>query len=252
MGRSLVIQTPENVALEYPLAGLGSRFVAVAVDTALQLVLTVLLVALGLGAAWLGGLGFQEIAVSAWAGSGIALLLAVNGYFIAFETLWSGQTPGKRLVGLRVLGEGGHPLDFRGALLRNVVRLLDFLPAMYGLGVVFLFFHPEYRRLGDLAAGTFVVREREGGAEGHVTPVDTAPDTPLPVGLLERPLLELAGSFLRRREGLDPDTRAALGAEIAWRLRAAMGLGPSGPGAGWTPEELVEIVLARRATLSGL
>lgn len=255
MGRTIVITTPENVPLEYPLAGLGSRFLAVAVDTALQAAFLGALGLVGLVLGYLGGLSVEQVGASIWAAAVAAVLLTLNGYFILFEALWQGQTPGKRLVGLRVLREGGHPLDFRGSLVRNVVRLLDFMPGMYGLGILMVFFHPEYRRVGDLAAGTFVVREREGLAEAaHSWEAgrDVDPSVPLPVGLLAREHLDLAESFLRRRHGLDPSTRARMASEIAWRLRAAMDVEPGAPGSLWPPEDFLETLVARRAAQAGL
>lgn len=252
MARTLVIQTPENVHLEYPLAGLGSRFVALALDTAIQGALVLLLVGVVLGVTALAGLGVDSLGVSVWASLGVGTLLVLTGYFLVFETLWRGQTPGKRLLGLRVLAEGGHPLDFRGSLIRNVVRVLDFLPGLYGLGVLFVFFHPECRRLGDLAAGTFVVREGDGGGESQAPPRDADPQAPLPVGVVPPDLLELAAAFLRRRDSLPLRVRAELAAEIAWRLRAGMGLEPGGPAGDWSDEALAETVLARRASQAGL
>lgn len=255
MGRTIVITTPENVPLEYPLAGLGSRFLAMAVDTAIQLVVLLALLAGGLLLGYSLGLTVEQIDATVWAAVGMTLLLVLNGYFLVFEAWWHGQTPGKRLVGLRVLREGGHPLDFRGSLVRNVVRLLDFMPGLYGVGVLMVFFHPEYRRVGDLAAGTFVVREREGLAESaHSwdTGRDVDPAVPLPVGLLSRDHVELAQTFLRRRHALDPATRARTAAEIAWRLRDAMDVAPGAPGSAWPAEDFVETLVTRRAVQAGL
>ena len=95
------------------------------------------------------------------------------GYFVFFEVIWHGQTPGKRWVGLRVIKEGGYPLGFVDSVIRNVVRLADFLPAYYMLGAIVMFIDPRSRRLGDLAAGTLVVRERR-----EFTPASLVAESP--------------------------------------------------------------------------
>lgn len=149
----LFIATPERVSFSYQLAGLGSRIVAQLLDV---LILTVVMIVVALGTAVVstgpsGGLIFV-----------IASFLLLNGYFIFFEGLWSGQTPGKRITRLRAVGDAGQPITFEQALMRNLVRNLDFLPAFYGVGLIALFANGRGKRLGDMAAGTVVVRERAG------------------------------------------------------------------------------------------
>src|SRR5204862_7288871 len=82
------------------------------------------------------------------------------GYFLFFETRWNGQTPGKKVTGARVMKDGGFPIDLRAAVVRNIVRLLDLMPGPYAIGVAAAFFSAEYKRVGDYAAGTVVIRER--------------------------------------------------------------------------------------------
>lgn len=148
----LFIATPERVSFAYQLAGLGSRSVAQLLDL---LLLAVAMVVVTVG-----------IVVASPAGNlGILLFilfffLIPNGYFLFFEGLWSGQTPGKRLMRLRVVSGAGQPVTFEQALTRNLVRNLDFIPFGYGVGLIALFANGRGRRLGDMAAGTVVVRER--------------------------------------------------------------------------------------------
>ncbi|GIV94214.1 MAG: hypothetical protein KatS3mg056_2923 [Chloroflexus sp.] len=88
------------------------------------------------------------------------LAFVVNwGYFVFFEWIWNGQTPGKRLLRLRVLREGGRPVDIGAIVVRNLMRAIDFLPLLYGIGLVTMFVDRYHRRLGDLTAGTVVVHE---------------------------------------------------------------------------------------------
>lgn len=158
MAQEVVIMTPEQVEVRFELAGIGSRFIAMLVDTLLQtllgLVVGVLLALFGV--VWMAML---ETA-STWVLAIIVILLFIilGGYFLFFEATRNGQTPGKMFAGIRVILDSGHPIDFRAALLRNVMRLVDSLPGTYGIGIVSVFFSPQYRRLGDYVAGTLVVK----------------------------------------------------------------------------------------------
>jgi uncharacterized RDD family membrane protein YckC len=149
------VDTPESIELAYDVAGIGSRFLAAIVDSLLIIVgQALLLYLLGLATA---AMSVGESVVIGL-GAGLSFLM-LWGYYIIFELVWSGQSPGKRLVGLRVVREGGRPITFVSSAIRNVVRLVDFLPALYGIGVVVMFIDARARRLGDFAAGTLVVRE---------------------------------------------------------------------------------------------
>lgn len=233
------VETPEVVTIEYEVAGLGSRCLAAAVDTVLILLLQGALGAVIVGSAALAGSVAQALDtlfLAVWAILAFALLWS---YYLAFELAWAGQSPGRRLFGLRVIREGGRPLDFSASAIRNLIRAVDFLPFFYGLGVLVMFADRRARRLGDLAAGTLVVREgsaltieqlARGVAPAGVPP--RAPDAPaapmLPNLHLARPAdYDLAESFLRRRADLGPERRAALAAELAAGLRARLGL-PAG------------------------
>ncbi|MCE5200327.1 RDD family protein, partial [bacterium] len=159
MAREVVLMTPEQVEVRFELAGIGSRFIALLIDTLWQglciLIPVVLLIAFGF-VSTPSLSNFEGIMVFAL----FVLLIFVitNGYFLYFETTKNGQTPGKKAVGIRVILDSGHPVDFRAALIRNVMRLVDMLPSMYGVGIVSAFFSPQYRRLGDYVGGTMVVK----------------------------------------------------------------------------------------------
>lgn len=158
----LDIQTPENVAFGYQVAGIGSRFLASLLDTAIILLLQIaILVAFALILRAFnvdvleGGLGAWVYAVF-----GLIAFLFYWGYYIFFEMLWNGQTPGKRWTGLRVLRTDGTPITLSESLIRNLARIVDILPAAYGVGIITMFIDRQSRRLGDLAAGTLVVHDR--------------------------------------------------------------------------------------------
>lgn len=157
------VDTPENVTFGYEVSGLGSRFLAALLD---NLILFGILVALFLGLiAFLASPAGEALdeTLADWL---VAIYLLVTfalfwGYYIFFELIWNGQSPGKRWMGLRVIRSDGMPISLVESIIRNLVRLVDFLPLYYGLGVVVMAANSQARRLGDLAAGTLVVRERK-------------------------------------------------------------------------------------------
>ena len=154
LGR-LEVETADHVVLRYDLAGVGTRGSAALVDGLLSLLMVI---GLAIGAAIIGS--NLPVAVAApLAGVTIfAILVSWVAYFVLLEWLWNGQTIGKRRAGLRVIGPDGEPARFTAVLIRNLLRVVDFLPAYYALGVVAIFLSPRSQRLGDLAAGTYVVR----------------------------------------------------------------------------------------------
>ena len=159
---TLDIQTPENVAFGYQVAGIGSRFLATLLDTIIVVLLQVaVLIVLALIINIFDGSAFAD-QLSAWiiAIFGLIASLFYWGYYVFFEMLWNGQSPGKRWVGLRVIRIDGTPITLSESLIRNLARLVDFLPAAYGIGVITMFIDKQSRRLGDLAAGTLVVQDR--------------------------------------------------------------------------------------------
>ncbi len=160
---TLNIDTPENVVFGYEIAGIGSRFLAALVDTCIILLLQlityiVILLVLILSV----GDNSGEI-LTPWLIAALGLLgfVFLWGYYIFFEITWNGQSPGKRRMGLRVIRTSGAPITPSEAVIRNLVRAIDFLPTSYGIGLVAMFLDKQSRRLGDLAAGTLVVREHK-------------------------------------------------------------------------------------------
>ncbi len=148
----LSIETPENLTLEAPIAGYGSRCYAAILD---YLIIggVVLLVSLF----WRGRLLGSTLGVAVYVG---VIFIFITFYHLLFEMFWNGQSPGKRWVGLRVVRTNGLPLNAAAVVVRNFIRLLDFLPFAYGIGLLAMFATAKSQRLGDLAAGTIVVYEQ--------------------------------------------------------------------------------------------
>jgi uncharacterized RDD family membrane protein YckC len=172
MSRDILIGTPENIAIEYELAGLGARFTANCADTLLQLLiyLAVIVAALLVDVLLVSVAGREhwstlsrvmtEIAEFVTAGAIILSFIVFWGYYIFYEYRWNGQTPGKRMVGIRVIREGGYPVDFFSVLVRTLMRVLDFLPTFYFIGIASILCSRSYQRLGDILGGTIVVKQR--------------------------------------------------------------------------------------------
>jgi len=213
--RRVRVETPENVVLDLEVAGLGSRALAALIDSAIVLVWIVAVVLLSnLIAAMTGG--------GTWLGAVTVLILFAStfGYFIAYEGFGRGQTPGKRLVGIRVVQGTGHPLSVGGAVVRNLLRIADlFPPPSYLVGALFVAFHPQGKRLGDLVAGSIVVRDRPyetKPAETITSTVEAGADSGAPE--LSDEEFVLLRQFLDRAAGLETGVRDRLAAHLAARL----------------------------------
>jgi uncharacterized RDD family membrane protein YckC len=225
---TLIIETPERVPLHFALASIGNRFLACAFDHALQtLAITVLYFVLTLFGNMfsIGGMA----GASKWA---LALLIIFgfiiwSSYFILFEWLWNGQTPGKRWLKLRVIREDGRPITFWEAAVRNLLRIFDIMPfPFYSIGLISVFVSTRDQRVGDLVAGSVVVRERETEAPTFNQVFDSpVSDTALrrsfkPVqftaetGSITEPEIEVVEAFLRRRYDLPDHARMWM----AWRV----------------------------------
>jgi uncharacterized RDD family membrane protein YckC len=210
------VATPEGIELTLRLAGPVPRALAWSVDFFLRIavVLLVMLVASLLGRA----------------GTGVVLITAFFVEWLLpawFEARWGGQTPGKRLFGIAVLNDDGTPVRWPGALTRNLLRAADFLPLFYGVGLIAMLANRDFKRLGDLAAGTVVVHQ-PGAAEAARRIPDAPPLAP-PVALdldEQRAVLELAersATLTRERfeelaELPKPLVGAATGERAAGRL----------------------------------
>ena len=261
VGDQLNIDTPELVDIEMPLAGIGSRFIAILVDYLiwgsaffvlflLALIIIPALSILGrISANWAIGIALLIVFVMHW------------GYFALFEAFGNGRTPGKRVAKIRVIHQSGRGINFVEALARNLVRFVDFLPSFYAVGIVVIFLTRRNQRLGDMVAGTLVVRDREvdsphwgqsasrtftaptliaaspitltGSSWTGSGPQADSWDRPphLRVVLPATALAKLSGSdlevlesFFGRRLDMDLATRAALASRIASALCAKSGL----------------------------
>src|SRR6059058_1626267 len=221
--RRLGIETPEHVVLELELAGLGSRLAAAVCDAG---VLAVAYLLLGLGIQLLPSPTRGE-AGSPW-GTLAAIVLILTlfllfwGYFLVFEALNDGRTPGKRLMGIRVVMDTGHPLSFSAAAVRNLVRIVDMQPLFtYQVGLGFVLFHPQNKRLGDIVAGTVVVRDRpenlqlaSAAADGAHEPEALEAGSPE----LADEEFRLLDQLLERLEGLEGAARHRLTTELVARF----------------------------------
>jgi uncharacterized RDD family membrane protein YckC len=160
----LNIETPEQVDLHFPIAGIGSRFIAVLLDTIFQLIAYALLIL----SIYLLTKNSADSTVhnskraDEWITAAVILFhfLLYWGYYALFEAYWKGQTPGKRLMKLRVLKDSGRSITLFESMMRNLVRVIDVLPGWYLIGLISMLCNKENKRLGDLVAGTIVVHER--------------------------------------------------------------------------------------------
>ncbi len=150
----LVVATPERVSFDFQIAGLGTRAIAQIIDLLIVALVEVAVIFFGIAAGTVANSGTV---------TGLVLIvfsfLNVFGYFWVSEALWSGQTIGKKAFRLRAVGDRGEPLTFMQAGIRNILRIVDFLPYGYGIGMIVLFANGKGKRLGDIAAGTLVVKD---------------------------------------------------------------------------------------------
>lgn len=227
--RDLVVNTPERVSFQYQVAGIGTRAIAQILDL---LILFGVLIAVYYVAVVVGQLGSDVVAYL------VAILgsfVVIFGYFWACEAFWSGQTVGKKVFRLRAVGDRGEPMTFAQAGIRNIVRLVDFLPYAYGVGMVVLFINGKGKRLGDLAAGTVVVKDSDYVwlwqlAGGHpkqpapAGPSGVAPATPTELFLrrLDPELRRFIAAYARRRPELPLPLRALLAGEVQSQVHAAV------------------------------
>jgi uncharacterized RDD family membrane protein YckC len=224
----LKIDTPEQIALELPLAGIGSRFLAIAIDTLIQIALYLLT---GLIFLLLLPEGFSIFTfLPKTLGPAIAIFIGFAiywGYFALFESIWKGQTPGKRVAGIRVIKESGRPINAFEAIGRNLMRAVDVMPGIYGVGLICMMLNQQSRRLGDFVAGTVVVHEK---TTDQVRPTwNTAAASASASGRIGQVTAEelvLIETYLSRRFDLEPGVRLRTAIQIAERIKAKTGLEP--------------------------
>jgi uncharacterized RDD family membrane protein YckC len=235
----LTIETPEQIALEFPLASAGSRFLALGIDTLIQAGGFLVL----FGAA-LAGMALRSASapLGTWAIAMVIVLgfLLYYGYYATFEALWSGQTPGKRAIHLRVISTSGRPITVFDALVRNLVRIVDQLPGIYTVGLLSIFLTERNQRLGDLAADTVVVHEQpierhhlafpptlDGALDADRQLGQPAPAKPIArrgATRLSAQEIAVVETFLVRRGSLPERMRHSKAQAIAARVRARLDL----------------------------
>lgn len=222
------VDTPEQISLELPLAGIGSRFLAIAVDTLLQFALYIagIFAMIGLSkyaihaSRWLGWLP------ESWAGGLFILFLfcVYWGYFAFFEIVWKGQTPGKRAAGIRAIKDSGRALSVYEIIGRNLLRAVDWLPGMYVTGLVSMMISRQNQRLGDHLVGSIVVHDKRAD---DIRPEwshdkETSSD-PLTAAITPEDLV-LIETYLQRRLSLEFAVRDATAHQIASRITAKTGI----------------------------
>jgi uncharacterized RDD family membrane protein YckC len=235
----VTIATPEGVDLSLTLAGVGSRFVSALVDLAIQILLIVALY-VAFVRTNLGGYGAAAYAIFSF--------VVVFGYDVLFEVLASGRTLGKRWNALRVVRTDGRPITLLPSLARNLLRLVDFLPFGYLVGIVAVLWTRRNQRLGDLVAGTLVIRERRTKAAEQALLNSGSARVPPEAATLDTSAVtadELAAirRFLARRDDIDHDARRELAHTMAERLRPKIGGAPDDVNG----EQLLELVASAKA-----
>ncbi len=241
----VTIATPEGLPVQLQLADLGSRFIAFGFDLALQLVIIALVAVVAFSV--LGG----AVATSVFV---VSLFAVIWFYHVLFEVLAGGRTPGKRLTHLRVVRDDGAPVDLPASAVRNLLRVVDllffFLPAMLSI-----LFTRRHQRVGDLAAGTLVIRDapRMSPSPSHPLAPSAAPGAPAsapprpaaPLDVSAVTVAEVAAvrRFLARRDELDREARQRLAYRLEGGLRAKVAGAPPDP----NPERFLEALVAAKA-----
>ncbi len=261
-GRTLVveqtytIETPEHVDLVYTVAGPGTRLLAFVIDTLVMLLPVLMLIALAMTALaiasreWVDDIlgqrnpaGDSLLIWMALAALTMGLFVVSNFYFVFFELLWNGQSPGKLAMRIRVMRDSGKPVGLAASLIRNLIRIADSLPLFYAAGFVAMLASSNWRRLGDLAAGTIVVKIDDGRPAGaraaagvhEPSPSDgrgvRPPDTGLArqldeagIGRLDPAFFDLVSRWVERREEISPAAVRQIAEKIARPAMERLGI----------------------------
>jgi uncharacterized RDD family membrane protein YckC len=254
----LIIETPERVPLHFALASIGNRFLACAIDHTLQMLTIILMFVAFTLIANYSSFGDRLSNLPKWVQAVLVVIvfLILSSYFAFFEWIWNGQTPGKRLLKLRVIRQDGRPVTFWEAAVRNLLRTFDMMPApFYSIGLISVFVSSSDQRIGDIIAGTVVVREREAEAPAFAQVFASPVSDPAlrrsfkpvefvaEISLLTEPEIEVVETFLRRRWDLEDIPRQWM----AWRVTLPLmyKLRPSYDPAEFTYEGFLEELLHR-------
>lgn len=261
MAQKTKILTPEQVTIEFDIAGIGARAAGMLIDSLIHyfLLLLVFLALIGLrfftSIEFLDNLAFLDNWL--FAGLILVLFLIYQGYFLYFEIVWNGQTPGKKVVGIRVVMDDGRPVTAGAVVIRNLLRLIDGfpLPPFYFIGVVSAFINTDAKRLGDMAAGTLVVKQGKNSepVKGVTEALETRPELDL---ALQHAVLQLAPAevqairqTLERLPQLTPDVGQKLAEGIALKVAVKVNVAPQSHGmtaVGFLQEVLRIIDMRRR------
>lgn len=226
----LDVDTPEQIALQLPLAGIGSRFLALAIDSLLQGILVIVLFIIG--GVTTNGHGEPLNRLDPFMSQSIGAIVLVLvpfclywGYFAFFEILWHGKTPGKRLAGIRVIHESGRPMTAIECIGRNLMRGVDILPGFYAVGVICMMSNKQNRRVGDYVVEAIVVHDKsvEVVAPFWGERVATEPSQPQLRSLCPDELV-LIETYLNRRYELDALVRTTTAQRIVAMVTKKTGM----------------------------
>ncbi|EAM51003.1 RDD family protein [Crocosphaera watsonii WH 8501] len=228
------IETPESVELEFTLAGIGNRVYAFVIDMIiLGLIITILLI---IAAFFLFNIpiisslfGIEEEQVSLWilAIQFFIIFATYVGYFVLFETLWQGETPGKRFVKIRVIQDNGRPITLQQATLRALFKPVDDL---FFLGLLFVILGKREKRIGDWVAGTLIIQEAKGKKGTDLTVSQEAENLTKYLQNntdLSRLLPEDFAAlrrYLQRRDEMFTEARMELARKLAYQVKDIIGL----------------------------
>jgi uncharacterized RDD family membrane protein YckC len=234
----LDIDTPEQISLEFPLAGIGSRFLALTIDSLIQIGVVIVLIIAG----WVISMSYTEISGAAdrffsqTVGAIVTIVVPFClywGYFAFFEILWQGRTPGKRVAGIRVIHQTGRPMTAIECIGRNLMRVLDMQPGViYAVGLICMLCNRQNRRVGDYVAGTIVVHDKALDSVAPSWGNKTAAEPVQPeLRKLTPDELVLIETYLNRRYDLDGTVRIMTAQRIVAMITEELGIPkPGGQG----------------------
>jgi uncharacterized RDD family membrane protein YckC len=227
------ISTPEGVDLELPLAGVGSRFIGLLLDTLIEWTAFVIVILAFVES----GSTLGAVIVSSF------LVLSIVAYNVIFEVAGGGRTPGKRAAGVRVVMDGGEPVGLRASLIRNIIRLVEGFMLAYVPAIVSVLASRDNQRLGDHAAGTLVIRDRRPPAPQPYIPPPAPYSGALDATGVSEQEVALVSSYLARRDVLSPQARDVLATTLAGRLRPRV----AGARGDQSDEQFLEQLFAAKA-----
>lgn len=226
--QGVAVDGAENIGLTLSLAGMGNRMLAFVLDSLITGLLSAAVVVFFL---FIAVMFRNETATALILAAAILILFAIRwGYFIIFELIWHGQTPGKKALRIKVVREDGRPVSFGVSFLRNIMRIVDMLPGVYAVGLISVFVSGHEKRVGDIVAGTIVVKEPRAAfpltpavGPGRVPGLRSAGRELLGVShRLTTAEVELLADYLERRYSLEQERRTRLGRRLAEKLARSL------------------------------